>query len=224
MTRKVSHRLFAHVWVWLSAELEKHGAAEQRQRLLSGLEGRVIEIGAGNGMNFAHYPTSIDKVIAVEPDPHLRELAAHNAARAPVEIEVVDGVAERLPAPDDAFDAAVASLVLCSVEDQQVALDEIRRVLHPRGRLRFFEHVVADGAAHRQLQQVLDATIWPRIGGGCHMARDTVASIAEAGFAVTAIDRFRFPDTRLPVPTSPSVLGEAELAATTTERESEGLS
>lgn len=74
--------------------------------------------------------------------------------------------------------------------------------------MRFFEHVVAEAAGHRHVQQLLDATVWPRLGGGCHAAGDTVASIEQAGFVVTEIDRFRFPDTRLPTPTSPVVLGD----------------
>lgn len=209
MTDDVHHPLFACLWGRLSAALEKRGAAEQRHRLLRRLEGHVIEIGAGNGMNFVHYPRTVTKVVAVEPEDRLRELAEQAAARAPVDIEVVDGVAERLPAGNGAFDAAVASLVLCSVRDQDAAFGEIRRVLRPGGRLRFFEHVVAAGAGHRRVQQLLDATVWPRLGGGCHAARDTVAGIEQAGFVVTEIDRFRFPDTRLPTPTSPAVLGEA---------------
>jgi ubiquinone/menaquinone biosynthesis C-methylase UbiE len=210
---EVHHPLFARLWVWMSRGLEKRGVGDQRQRLLSGLEGNVIEVGAGNGSNFAHYPAAVTRVLAVEPEEHLRQLAVRAARRAPVEVEVVDGLAERLPAPDGRSDVAVVSWVLCSVFDQATALGEIRRVLRPGGRLRFLEHVASDRGVHRRFQQLLDATIWPRVGGGCHASRDTVARIEEAGFTVTDIDRFRFPDTRLPLPTSPNVLGEA---ATTT--------
>lgn len=203
------HPVFARMWGPLSRQLDKQGAAEHRQRLLAGLQGRVVEIGAGNGRNFAHYPTTVREVVAVEPEPHLRESAEEAARHAPVSVTVVDGIAERLPLDDDAADAAVASLVLCSVDDLPAALAEIRRVLRPGGRLRFLEHVVAHGRAHRRLQQGLDATIWPRLGGGCHAARDTVGAIEHAGLTVGDVDRFRFPDGRLPVPTSPHVLGEA---------------
>jgi ubiquinone/menaquinone biosynthesis C-methylase UbiE len=82
-------------------------------------------VGAGNGLNFPHYPPEVTGVLAVEPEPHLREIARGNAEHAPVPVEVVDGVAERLPADDASFDAAVASLVLCSVADQQTVLKEI---------------------------------------------------------------------------------------------------
>lgn len=203
------HPLFARLWGPISRQLDKQGAAEHRQRLLAGLQGRVIEIGAGNGRNFAHYPTSVSEVVAVEPEPYLRGRAEDAAGDAPVTVTVVDGVAERLPVEDAAVDAAVVSLVLCSVDDLPAALAEIRRVLRSGGQLRFLEHVVAHGGAHRRLQQVLDATIWPRVGGGCHAARDTVGAIEQAGLTVGDVDRFRFPDGPLPMPTSPHVLGEA---------------
>jgi ubiquinone/menaquinone biosynthesis C-methylase UbiE len=121
----------------------------------------VIEVGAGNGLNFAHYPASVTEVIAVEPEPHLRSIAEANAAQAAVPVKVVDGTAGDLPADDALFDVAVASLVLCSVPDQDQALAEIRRVLKPGGELRFFEHVQAGTPGRRRVQQALDATIWP---------------------------------------------------------------
>lgn len=207
--RPSRHPVFARLWAPLSRQLDKQGAAEHRRRLLAGLQGRVVEIGAGNGRNFAHYPAAVREVIAVEPEPHLRRLAEEAAREAPVPITVVDGLAEGLPVDDGAVDAAVVSLVLCSVDDPSAALAEIRRVLRPGGRLRFLEHVAAQGAMHRRLQQVLDATVWPRVGGGCHAARDTVGAIAQAGLTVGDVDRFRFPDGRLPMPTSPHVVGEA---------------
>lgn len=107
------------------------------------------------------------------------------------------------------FDVAVVSLVLCSVPDQHRALTEVRRVLRPGGELRFFEHV---RAATRGLQRVLDATVWPLVGGGCHAARSIVAAITGAGFDIEDVDAFRFPVTRVALPTSPHVLGVARRA------------
>ena len=149
------------------------------------------------------------RVVAVEPEPHLRDLARDAAATAPVEVEVVDGVAERLPLQDGAADAAVASLVLCSVPDQHSALGELRRVVRSGGELRFLEHVAARTDGLARVQRWLDATIWPRVAGGCHMARETPAAIEEAGFEVTSHTRLQLPDTRVPVPTAPHVLGTA---------------
>jgi ubiquinone/menaquinone biosynthesis C-methylase UbiE len=148
-------------------------------------------------------------VLGVEPEPYLREAARRSAEAAAVPIEVVDGIADELPADDGTFDAAVASLVLCSVPDQRAALREIRRVLRSCGELRFFEHVRADTRGLYRVQRLVDASIWPLLFGGCHTGRDTGAAIEAAGFRLERLDRFRFPDTGPPMPTSPHVLGVA---------------
>lgn len=208
-TTRVRHPIFARIFVRTSKTMEREGAADHRRRMLAGLAGRVIEVGAGSGLNFAHYPPGVTEVLAVEPEPYLREEARRSAARAPVQVTIVDGVAERLPAGDGEFDAAIASLVLCSVADQQAVLTEMRRVIRPGAELRFYEHVQADKAGMRRVQRVLDATVWPRILGGCHSGRDTVAAIEAAGFELRDLERFRFPESRLPNPTSAHVVGIA---------------
>jgi len=205
----VNHPIFARYYARMSAAMERGGIAEHRQALLAGLTGQVIEVGAGNGMNFAHYPQQVTRVLAVEPDPHLRRLAQLSAIDAAVPVEVTDGVADLLPASDGAFDAAVVSLVLCSVPDQSRALSELRRVLRPGGQLRFLEHVRAAGSPLMQVQRLLDATLWPAFGGGCHASRDTAAAIHDAGFSIESIERFSFPQARIPFPTSPHIRGVA---------------
>jgi ubiquinone/menaquinone biosynthesis C-methylase UbiE len=204
-----SHPLFARFYAWMAPRMEAGGFGEHRAALLDGLAGEVIEVGAGTGLNFPRYPQAVSRVLAVEPEPHLRAAAETEAGRAPVPVEVVDGWADDLPAGDAAFDAAVTSLVLCSVPDQGRALAEVRRVLRPGGELRFLEHVRADGTALARTQRALDATVWPRLGAGCHLARDTVAAIEDAGFTIARLDRFRFPDARISLPASPHVLGIA---------------
>ena len=205
----MGHPVFARFYARISPAMERGGMAEHRRRLLADLSGRVIEVGAGNGLNFPHYPAGVTEVLAVEPEPLLRELARRNAEQAPVPVRVVDGAAEQLPTADASVDAAVVSLLLCSVLDQHVALDEIRRVVKPGGQLRFLEHVQADSAAGVRLQRVLDATVWPRLFGGCHAGRDTVTAVRSAGFDIQRIDRCRFPDGPIPTPTSAHVLGVA---------------
>lgn len=189
--------------------MDAGGVADHRARLLAGLAGQVIEVGAGTGLNFAHYPPQVTSVLAVEPEPHLREIAVRSAARAPVHVDVVEGLAERLPATDASADAVVLALMLCSVRDQAVALREVHRVLRPGGQVRFFEHVRAETRRLARVQRALDATVWPVVGGGCHTSRDTASAIADAGFTIERLDRFRFPDIQLSLPTSPHILGVA---------------
>jgi ubiquinone/menaquinone biosynthesis C-methylase UbiE len=160
--------------------------------MLAGLSGRVVEVGAGNGLNFAHYPATVAEVIAVEPEPFLRARAAERAAALPLAARVVDGTAEALPLGDGEADAVVTSLVLCSVDDQAVALAEVRRVLRPGGELRFYEHVVSHRPVKAAFQRAFTATLWKRMAGGCHMDRDTGAAIAAAGFEIASCERVPF--------------------------------
>ncbi len=204
----VSHPVFARLFARCGAVAERLGAGAHRDELLAGLEGRVIEVGAGTGLNFAHYPASVAEVAAVEPEPYLRARSTEAASRAPVAVRVVPGVAAALPFADGAFDAAVASLVLCSVPDQGAALDELRRVLRPGGELRFYEHVRAEAPSLARLQRALDLG-WPHLAGGCHTARDTVSAIERAGFTVVACRRFRFRPGVLSTPVSPHAIGRA---------------
>jgi len=206
---RVNRPVFARFWLWVSPGMDRGGLARLRDELLAGLAGPVIEVGAGNGLNFGHYPPEVTHVVAVEPNPHLRRVARQAAPRAPVPVEVVDAVADRLPVAEASFDAAVASLVLCSVPDPQAALRELYRVIRPGGELRFLEHVRASTPALRRVQRGLDATIWPAFGGGCHVGRDTAAEIEQAGFTINRLDQVRFPDTRVPAPSSPHILGRA---------------
>jgi len=187
-----AHPLFARAYEKLSPGAEKRGQAELRARTLAGLTGRVIEVGAGNGLNFCHYPAEVSEVVAVEPEPYLRARAAERAAAAHVPVTVVGGNAEAVPLGDGEADAVVMSLVLCSVPDQAAALAEARRVLKPGGELRFYEHVISQRPARAAFQRALTRTLWKRISGGCHMDRDTGRAIADAGFAIEEVDRVPF--------------------------------
>jgi ubiquinone/menaquinone biosynthesis C-methylase UbiE len=187
---------------------DKRGQAEHRRQLLAPLSGRVLELGAGTGRNFPHYPAAVDEVVALEPEPRLRREAERVAATARVPIRLLPGVADQLPADDASFDAAVASLVLCTVPDPVRALAELRRVLRPGGELHFYEHVRAEPGALRAIQRVADL-VWPHIGGGCHASRETLAAIARAGFEIERVRRFKFRPSPIAAFVEPHVLGMA---------------
>jgi ubiquinone/menaquinone biosynthesis C-methylase UbiE len=195
-------RFYAGVGHLMDAEV-----AEHRAKLLAGLTGRVIEVGAGNGLNFPHYPATVTEILAVEPEPYLRRLAHTTAEQLPAPIRVVDGTAEALPAKDTGFDTAVASLVLCTVSDLVLALAEIRRVLRPGGTLRFYEHVRADAPRLARWQDRLEHP-WGWLAGGCHPNRDTAAAITAAGFRVVELDRFDL--QAMPPLVRPHLLGVAQ--------------
>jgi SAM-dependent methyltransferase len=186
---EVHHPLFARYFHRASAMLERD-VGEYRDELLAGLSGRVLEVGAGNGMNFRHYPATVSELVALEPESYLRAKAEEAAGGVAVRVDVRDGVAEPLPFGPGSFDAAVASLVLCSVPDPGRALAELHRVLVPGGELRFLEHVRSDRPRKARIQERLDGSrLWPRVAGGCHCARDTVAAIEAAGFGVERVRR-----------------------------------
>lgn len=201
--------VFSRCYARISEGMDAEGMGALRTELLAPLSGRVVEVGCGNGRNFARYPAPVTQVTAVEPEPHLRALATRAAAAAPVPVTVVPGTAEALPLPDGGFDAAVLCLVLCSLPDRTTALAELRRVLRAGGTLVFLEHTLAPTRRMRAVQRIADATVWPVLAGGCHTATDPVGDVQRAGFEVTGLRRLRFPDTRVSLPATPHVLGSA---------------
>ena len=184
-------------------------ARELRRRLLAGSRGRVLEIGCGDGRSFEHYPTSVTRVVAVEPDPTARAVAAERARTSAVAIDVVDGTAEALPAKDGSVDAVVAMGVLCTVPDPAATLAEVLRVLEPTGELRFWEHVRSRHLPLRLLQRSLDALFWTRALGGCRTTRDTAAAIAVAGFEFVSLDRGFHSSSPLTITAAPYIIGIA---------------
>lgn len=209
----VHHPLFARFYARVLVRSEPAEMRAHRDELLAGLSGRVLELGAGAGTNFGHYPETVVEVVAVEPESYLREQAVAAAKDAKVPVTVLDGVADALPVEDASCDAVVACLVLCTVPDQARALAELRRVVKPGGELRFYEHVRAPEPRARRIQRAVDRTFWPRAFGGCHTHRDTVAAIAAAGFAVEQDRRLRLHGIPRFVPTATLALGRARRAS-----------
>jgi ubiquinone/menaquinone biosynthesis C-methylase UbiE len=202
----VDNPFFARFWTVLSAH-ESQAMRKLRRENLAGLSGRVLEVGAGTGTNFALYPDSVSEVVALEPETRLAPLAKQAAAAAAVPVTVVESTVETMP-PTEPFDAVVCSLVLCSVADPDGVLRQLNSVLKPGGELRYFEHIAAGGWRGR-LQQLADATIWPRFAGNCHTHRDTERSIAGAGFAIDTARREAQLPAWVPLPVQEVALGRA---------------
>jgi ubiquinone/menaquinone biosynthesis C-methylase UbiE len=203
----VDNPIFARFLNRFAARSEERGNRELRRELLSGLGGRVIEVGPGTGLNFPHYPAEVTEVVAVEPEPYLRARAAEAAAEARVPIRVVEGTADRIPADSGTVDAVAVSGLLCSVPDPRAALAEFARVLRPGGRLRFYEHVRSRDPVFAGYQRAADL-IWPRLMGGCHVTRESLVEI-ERLFRVESCRGFRFPASARFSPVAPCVLGSA---------------
>jgi ubiquinone/menaquinone biosynthesis C-methylase UbiE len=192
----IRNPLFARLYTRVIARRAPHDS--NRHTLLSGLSGRVLEVGCATGVNFPFYPPSVTELVAVEPEPYLRAGAEAAAGDAPVPVRLIDGQAEALPLADASFDVVVFSLVLCSVRSQPDALGEAWRVLRPGGELRFYEHVAATGRVPLALEQALDRTFWPHAFGNCHTARDTASAINAAGFRIEQCRRLGLREAEAP--------------------------
>ena len=179
---------------------ERAALARLRRELLGSLHGDVLEIGAGTGANFAHYPAGV-RVTALEPDPHMLKRAREKLRPA---IQLRQAAGESLPFDDDSFDAVVSTLVLCTVKDVRRTLGEVRRVLRPDGRLVFIEHVRAEGFAGT-IQDVIRPA-WRYFGGGCNVNRHTARALQSASFDLASMQRTKF------APIMPIIYGSAAVS------------
>jgi len=207
----VRNPVFARLFDRFAAKDKGRGEDALRVDLVAGLRGRAVEVGPGNGINFPHFPESVDELIAVEPEPYLRRAAERAAETVSVNVRVLDGTAARLPMEDGSVDGVVVAGVLCSVPDVAAALAEFARVLRPRGELRFYEHVRSERPGFARYQDAIDH-LWPRLMGGCHPNRDTLAAIRHAGFEVERVRHFGFPASARAYPVLPRILGSARAA------------
>lgn len=191
MSETKSHPIFAALFDRLSAAGEKRGLGDLRREVLAPAEGVCLEVGAGTGHNFAHYPAAVTEVIATEPDLAMRKRAGGAMDAAPVPVRMVPSTAERLPCEDSSIDTAVVTLVLCSVDDPDRALAELRRVLKPGGRMLFLEHVRSVDPKLAGWQDRIQP-VWSFFAGGCKPNRDTAAAIERAGFEMDEFVEFDF--------------------------------
>lgn len=203
-------RLFAAGYDTIFTRAEAGGLREMRAAAIGDLSGTVVELGSGTGLNLAHYPPAVTKLIASEPDPHmvkrLRAKVAEGEGGAG-RVTVVQAGAERLPLADGEADAVVSTLVLCTVPDVEGALREAVRVLKPGGVFRFVEHVRNADAKSAAWQDRLNRP-WGVFAGGCNANRDTLATLrGTAGLEVREVRDDRFPG--VPPLVRPLIIGEA---------------
>ena len=207
------HRIFAALYDRMLRGTEDAGLRGMRAELLAGARGRTLELGAGTGLNLAHYTDAVTELVLTEPDPHMaRRLRTRldDESPAPGRVEVIEAAAERLPFEDQSFDTVVSTLVLCSVESPGGAAAEITRVLKPDGRLLYLEHVRSGDPALARWQDRLERP-WGWLGAGCHPNRDTVAQLEATGLVAEPVERDRLP--KAPPIVRPLVRGEARRAS-----------
>jgi ubiquinone/menaquinone biosynthesis C-methylase UbiE len=166
---------------------ERAGLRRRRKELIERSTGRTIEIGAGTGLNLAHYPDGLDDLVLVEPDAAMRRHLAGRSGRSRLPARLVDAPAEQLPFPDGSVDTVVSTFVLCTVDAPDLALQEILRVLKPGGQLLFIEHVRADSPGLARWQDRL-ATPWRRFARGCRCNRATSELMVASGLELDDLD------------------------------------
>jgi ubiquinone/menaquinone biosynthesis C-methylase UbiE len=191
--------IFAALYDRLLASAEKAGLAEMRADLLREASGRVLELGAGTGLNLGHYTGAVSELVLTEPDPHMAKRLRAKVAEAKPEfpVEILESGAESLPFGDDEFDTVVATLVFCTIPDPAVACSEAARVLAPEGRLLLMEHVRGEEGSRKTRWQDRLERPWGWVTGGCHPNRDTASTLG-ASFDVSGLH----PDT---VPKAPPI-------------------
>ena len=182
------HKTFAAFWE-LATRFEGNTEKELRRRVVSGAQGKTLEVGVGVGTNWAYLPETIEYT-GIEPDPHMLRRAREQARRQGRTLDLQPLTVEELPFPDNSFDTVFTTLTFCSVEHPSRGLREIRRVLKPGGQFRFAEHVQAHQPFPARVQSALKP-LTRRLGGGCEWDRDTETTIRGAGLEIETVQRRR---------------------------------
>ena len=195
------HPIFAALYDLIQRPAERRFLRAHRAYLAGGASGRVLDVGSGTGLNFEYYGPKAE-VVGIDPDPYMLKRARARADRPGRQVKLLREKAEQIPFADASFDAAVATLVFCTIPDPDRALRELRRVLRPGGQLRFLEHVRAATPGWARFQDFV-TPLWKRIGAGCHPNRDTVTAIERAGFRIEHLEHYAFG----PYPARPFVRG-----------------
>jgi ubiquinone/menaquinone biosynthesis C-methylase UbiE len=189
---------------------EEAGLRDLRRAVLTGARGRVLELGAGTGLNLDLYPLDVSDLTLTEPDPHMVKQLRKRVAELGSAAQVVEAPGEKLPFEDDSFDTVVVTLVLCTVPNPTVTLTEVKRVLKPNGQFLFLEHVRSPEPGLAKWQDRLEKP-WRFVGDGCHCNRDTESAIRAAGFELSDVEHPEFP--KAPPIVRPMARGSARQAA-----------
>ncbi len=171
----------------LDLTMQTAAITAERAALLPLASGRVLEVGAGSGLNLPFFALGIERLYALDPSLELWRLGAGRVERAPFPIQFVRASASSIPAAAETFDTVVCTFTLCSVPDPSAAVAEMRRVLRPRGRLIFIEHGASPEPRVRVWQDRL-TPLWSRLGGGCHLNRKMDELILAAGFTIAQLE------------------------------------
>ena len=178
--------------------MEKSGLSSRRRELVSRSRGATVEVGAGTGLNLVHYPAELTSLVLTEPDPHMARRLRKRADRERPDAQITEAPAERLPFPDDSFDTAIATLILCTVPDPGAALREIARVLSPGGSFLFLEHVRADSGSLGRWQDRA-VPVQRFLFGGCHPNRQTAAAIEASPLEMVELRQDAMPRAAGPI-------------------------
>ncbi len=186
---------------------ERAGMEKRRAELLRRAKGRVLELGAGTGLNLPHYPDGLEELVLTEPSPPMAARLERRAKRSGTPSSVMAADAERLPFEDDRFDTVVSTLVLCTVDEPRQAIDEIARVLRPGGKLLFLEHVRSDSRRLAGWQDRLHRP-WHAFAAGCNANRATVDLLRDSDLRVETVERGRW--RWMPALVHPLAIGVAQ--------------
>ncbi len=206
--KSIQGRVFAALYDPALARAERSGLTATRRDLLSRSSGKVLEIGAGTGLNVEHYCSEVKSLVLSEPEPHMAAKLRDAVRRARIRAEVIESPAESLPFPEATFDTVVSTLVLCTVPSPDVVVHELRRVLKPGGRFLFIEHVRSDNRRLAGWQDRLRGP-WSLFAGGCQCNRNTLDTISRA-FTMEEVHKGRM--VGLTPLVQPIIWGEARAA------------
>ncbi len=159
-----------------------------RAETVAGLSGRVVEIGFGSGFNVPHYPDGVERVLAVEPSATAFRMAGKRIAASSIPVEQIGLDGQSIPLDDASCDSALCTFTLCTIPDAGAALAEVHRVLRPGGRFHFLEHGLAPDPKVVAFQHRVEP-LQRRIADGCHLTRDPVAMVVNAGFTIEDVDQ-----------------------------------